>query len=405
MEKKLTALRETLSDYRDDYSLCGKCKLCHASHVHEIDRGRFWRNCPAGSRFRFDGYYASGRLEMARALELGEIEPTPALLHSLYACTLCGNCQEQCYPVKQLYPMRVFELMREKAVREGWGPLPEHLSALDNLEKTDNLFGRPKAERERWSDGLGLRDAARKGAEVLLFAGCRYSLQPELAETARSAVRVLRAAGLEVGSMGSEELCCGAPLLELGDRDFFEAFAAENIRRMKAVRADLIVTLCPHCAWVMAEEYAPELDAEIKPATEVVAEVLREERFWPQQELSGKAAWHDPCRLGRRLRLYDAPREILDCIPGLERVEFQRSRGSSLCCGNGGMAGYAFPDYEEWTAAERIYEAECVGAAKVVTACPWCEEMLGRGARSRGSDVTVENVFSLLWESLGGDGS
>ena len=403
MERRLTTLRESLSDYRDDYSLCGKCKLCHASHVHEIDRGRFWRNCPAGTRFRFDGYYASGRLEMARALELGEIGPTPALLHSLYACTLCGNCQEQCYPVKQIHPLRVFELMREKAVREGWGPLPEHRPAVDNLEKTDNLFGKPKRERETWSQGLGLGDASRKGAEVLLFAGCRYSLQPELARTARAAVRVLQAAGYQLGSMGSEELCCGAPLLELGERDFFEAFAAENIRRIKAIGADLVITLCPHCAWVMAEEYAPELGAELKPATEVVAEALREERFWPLHEVAGRAAWHDPCRLGRYLGLYDAPREILDGIPALEVVEMERARGSTLCCGNGGMAGYAFPDYGEWAAAERVCEAEWVEAERLVTACPWCEEMLTRGAEARGSGVRVENIFSLLARSLGGD--
>lgn len=31
-----------------------------------------------------------------------------------------------------------------------------------------------------------------------------------------------------------KELCCGAPLLELGDRDFFRAFATENIKRIDA---------------------------------------------------------------------------------------------------------------------------------------------------------------------------
>ncbi len=400
MKKKMTALREVLSDFRSDYSLCGKCKLCQAVHVQEVDYGRFWRNCPSGTRFRFEAYYASGKLEMARALDLQEIEPTPAMQHALYTCMLCGSCQEQCYPVKQIFPMRVFELLREQAVRDGWGPPEEHAQAVANLEETDNLLGRPQAERGAWAEGLDLKDASKEKVGALLFAGCHYSFKPELQEAARSAARVLKAAGLDLGILGSEELCCGAPLLELGDRDFFETFGLENIKRFEASGAETLISLCPHCSWVFAEEYGPEMEIKPKHAVQVVAGAIKKKQITPAREVKMKVAWHDPCRLGRRLGFYDQPRRILSSIPGLEVVELPRNRHNSLCCGNGGMAGYAFPEFGEWTAKERVFEAEFVEADALVTSCPWCEEMLRRGAEARGSKVRVENVFSLLEKSL-----
>ena len=370
MNERMTRLRDVLSNYRDDYSLCGKCKLCHGSDACEVYEGRFWRNCPSGTRFRFEGYYASGRLEMARALELFETEPTPLMIHSLYSCMLCGSCQDRCYHVKQMLPMRVFELMREKAVREGWGPPDAFAPVFENLEAADNIFGRPQADRASWAEGLGLKDAAEEGAGAVLFAGCRYSMDPAMAGAARSAARLLAAAGLDLGTLGGEELCCGAPVLELGDRDFFEAFAAENIRRIEASGASLVVSLCAHCARVMAEEYAPETGVEFKHATEVLASAVDEGRIRPTVEVPVKAAWHDPCNLGRRLGLYDEPRRILGSIPGVEMVELPRSGHNALCCGNGGMAAYADPGYAEWVAKERVFEAESTGADRLVTACP-----------------------------------
>lgn len=400
MKRRMTALREVLPDFRADYSLCGKCKLCQANHVQEVTYGRFWRNCPSGTRFRFEAYYASGRLEMARALDLQEIEPTGTMAHALYTCMLCGSCQEQCYPVKQIFPLRVIELLREAAVRDGWGPLEEHRAALDNLERADNLLGAPQAERGKWAEGLGLKDASKEKVGALLFAGCHYSFKPELAETARSAARVLQAAGLDLGILGEGELCCGAPLLELGDRDFFEAFGLENVKRFEACGAEQVISLCPHCNWVFNEEYAEEMSARPVHAVQAVALALKNKQLKPAGEVRMKVAWHDPCRLGRRLGVYREPRRILKAIPGLEVVEFERNRRNTLCCGNGGMAGYAFPEFGEWTAKERVYEAEFVGADAIVTSCPWCEEMLRKGAEARGSSVVVENVFSLLERSL-----
>ncbi len=403
MKGKLTKVREVLSDYRGDYALCGKDKICHGCHVQEVNHARFFRNCPSGSRFGFEAYYASGRMELARALQLKEIEVTPQYLHALYTCMQCGSCQEQCYPVKQIYPLRVIELLREKVVQEGWGPLPEHEPLRRNLEEYDNLLGKSQSERDRLIGELGLKDASKEPCSVLLFIGCQYAFKPELQQALKSAAALLQKAGVDAGLLGSQELCCGAPLLELGDRDFFEAFAEENLQRISATKAETVVTLCAHCASVMAEEYAPFMEARPLHITQFLNSALARGDLKATTKIGAKVAWHDPCRLGRRLNEYEAPRTILDAIPGLERVELERNRGNALCCGNGGMAAAANPDFGTWVAKERVYEAEFAGVDTLVTACPWCEEMLNNGVRERNSSVRVESLLTLLDQSVGGN--
>jgi len=402
MKENLTKTREVLSQYREDYALCSKCKICHGNHVQEVNHARFFRNCPSGSRFRYEAYYASGRMELARALNLKEITVTPQYKHALYTCMECGSCQEQCYPVKQIWPLRVIELLREKAVAEGWGLLPEHEPYLRNLEETDNLLGKPQAERDKLIAELGVKDAAKEKCAVLLFTGCQYAFKSEMKQTLKSGVNLLKKAGADVGLLGAQEICCGAPLLEMGDRDFFEAFAAENIRRFDATGAETVISLCSHCASVFAEEYAPFMGATPLHITQFLSTALLSGDLKARKKLKATVAWHDPCRLGRRLKEYDAPRAILDAIPGLKRVELERSRHNALCCGNGGMAGAAFPEYGVWVANERMYEAEFAEIDTLVTACPWCEEMLDNGKRGRNSSVKVENILNLLDASVGG---
>jgi Fe-S oxidoreductase len=416
-EPRLTAEREVIEQYFHDYSVCGKCKICQACHVQEVDHERFWRNCPSGTRFRFEAYYASGKLELANAVVRNEIQPNERAAHALYTCMLCGSCEEQCYGVKQLYPLRVIELLRERAVRDGWGPPPEFDSLKANLRESGRLFGKDALETNEWAEGLGIEEtgkrskrgktgkAVKESTDTLLFVGCQYASRPELKDEVRSLALVLREAGIDFMTIGRRELCCGAPLLEIGERDLFERMALENVERIKESGATRVVTACPHCAYVMKEEYSEVLEGiELVHAVELVAPLIAGGSLEPRGISPGKVTYHDPCMLGRRLDIYEEPRSIVRAIPGAELAELPRSRANALCCGGGGMAWWAYPDYARWVAGERLYEAAWSGAERLVTACPQCQWMLGgaAGAADRPGGPKVQGLWTLLWESLSG---
>ncbi len=403
MKRRLTAPREVLAELQQDYFICTKCKICQAVHVQFCDDSRFWRNCPSGTRFRWDAYYASGKMEIARGLHLHELEPGDSLRHVLYTCMLCSSCQEQCYEVKQLHPTRVFELMREKAVREGWGPMPEHEPLRRSMEENGNPFGLESRRRGDWARGLGMKRLPREKAQALFFAGDAYASDPSLRRAVRAAARVLLRAGLDLGTLAAREKSDGALMLLLGDRDLFETFACENIGTFNRLGVSTIVTPDPHAAWVFKEEYARELDpgVEVRHTSEVFSRLLGEGALKPEGEVPMKAVYHDPCKLGRRFDIYQEPREVLRAIPGLELLEFPRATFNSLCCGGGGGVPYAFPDFALWTAGERLREAESTGAEAIVTACPYCLQMFGKAVAAAGSGMKVYDLAELLLASLG----
>ena len=94
-----------------------------------------------------------------------------------------------------------------------------------------------------------------------------------------------------------------------------------------------------------------------------------------EKKIYGQAVVYDPPRprYNGAQGVYDAPRDVLAAIPGVELVEMERSREAAWCCGAGGACREAFPEYSAAAAAERVEEAASTGAEALVTACSRCE--------------------------------
>jgi len=400
MQRRITAPREVLAELREDYSVCGKCKLCQGVMAQQCDDPRFWRNCPSGTRFRYEAYYASGKLEIARCLDLVEIEPDERMGHVLYTCMLCGSCQDRCYPVKEIHPLRVIELLREKAVTDEWAPLDLFEEMIGNIEKYDNPYGVPADKRVEWEQGLGIKNALKEKCEYLLFVGDDYGSFPSLVPRIRAVADVLKKGGVDFGTLGREEVSSGSALLHIGDRDYFETMALSNIANFEKAGVDKVITADPHAYAVLKEEYTIETDIEVYHFAEVAAGLIGDGRIKPGKKVKTKAAYHDPCRLGRRFGVFEEPRQVLEAIPGLEMIEFERSRKNSLCCGGGGSVFFWEPEYARWATGERLREAEHVGAEAIITACPICVRLFEDAIADGASNIKVYDLAEILHESM-----
>jgi Fe-S oxidoreductase len=110
----------------------------------------------------------------------------------------------------------------------------------------------------------------------------------------------------------------------------------------------------------------------VEHVSQVIARSVRTDQIRLNPIDGGVYAYHDPCYLGRHNGIYDEPREVLDAIPGMRRVEMKRSRDRSFCCGGGGLGLFYEAKEDERMGVRRVRMAADAGASVIVTGCPFC---------------------------------
>jgi Fe-S oxidoreductase len=78
-----------------------------------------------------------------------------------------------------------------------------------------------------------------------------------------------------------------------------------------------------------------------------------------------------------------------------------RIREYAWCCGAGGGVIDTFPEFANWTGAERLKEAKAVGAEAIVSACPWCKRVFQDAANKTGDKIQVLDIIELVEKSIG----
>jgi len=417
-----------LADYRNDMEGCSRCSSCKWVPYNQIKSWRFAKNCPSMMRYNFHSYSGSGRMITAHSMLQGRSELNDDVTDMIYQCQMCGACDAACKVYRDDIDLTEVMLeLRAHCVESGHLVI-EHVAMIDAMKKEDNVIGEPKAKRGDWAAGLGLKDVNTDKADVIFHAGCRFSYDTELKATVRGAVRLLLDAGVDVGIAGKEESCCGARAYELGYRGEAENFAEDMLSRVKASGAKTLVTPCSdgYAAFrFLYPRMGKELPCEVVHMTDYLARLASEGRLRLKDEVPISVTYHDPCHLGRmsepflgewvgdklarpmsmkragRNGVYDAPRELLRSIPGLELCEMERIREYSLCCGAGGGVYEAYPDFASWAARERVAEAVATGAEALVTSCPWCEKVFREAIADTGEDLQVYDVTDLVLRSTG----
>jgi len=393
---------------------CGRCSVCKWIDSWEVKDARFAQVCPSVAKYYFDAYSCQGRMDVTLALLEGRLdyEKSPKLLDVMYKCNTCGGCDASCKRVRDAEPLRVMLDTRAKLVEEGQ-LLPQHMPVLDSLRKEDNAMMRPKAERGKWAEGLDVKDLTRESAEVAFHCGCEMSFDEDLWPVARGAVTLLKEAGVDVGIMGKDETCCGSKVFDMGYQGEFTKYAENNMDAWKNAGIKTVVTACADGYYAMKRLYR-EIGSgfEVWHIVEFLDRLIKEGKIKFSKTVPLTVTYHDPCHLGRRdndriyvpgkaiMGVYEPPRDILRSIPGVEFVEMFRIKEYAWCCGAGGGVREAYPDFCQWTAIERIKEAETVGAEAIATACPWCERTFLDAIAETGSYMQVYDIIELVQQAI-----
>lgn len=323
----------------------------------------------------------------------------------LWACTTCRACEEEC-PVFISFVDKIVD-MRRYLVQER-GEFPAELqTAFRGMESSMNPWGFPADERAKWSVGLDVPLLADKpDAEVLLWVGCAPSFDDRAKKVSQALVSLFKQAGVNFAILGTEEKCTGDPARRAGNEYLFQFFARANVETLNGYQADkkTIVTSCPHCFNTLANEYG-DFGGKYRVVhhTEFLAGLLRDGKLKPTKSVDARVTYHDSCYLGRYNDIYDAPRKLLESIPGLTLVEPAETRDRGMCCGAGGAQ--MFKEEEPGTDrvnAVRTDQLLATGAETVASACPFCMRMLTDGiAGKHREEVKQLDVAELLLQSVG----
>lgn len=307
----------------------------------------------------------------------------------LWACTTCMACEEAC-PVYIEQVRRNVELRRYLVLVQTKYSSEVRLT-LKNLERSNNPWGASRGTRAEWAKDLGIKTFAEvENPDLLFWVGCVGSFDARNQKVATSVAKILQASGIRFGILGNEEGCCGDPARRIGNEYLFQTMAEANIEILKGRGVKKILTMCPHCFHTLGHEY-PQFGGEFQVIhhTQLLTELISSGKLRLTKPINKVVTYHDSCYLGRANQIYEAPRKVLNSIPGLKLVEMEQHRQRSFCCGAGG--GRMWMEEHIGTRINQVRTDHAIKAkAELIgTACPYCLTMLFDGIKEKGKAETM----------------
>jgi len=347
---------------------CLQCGYC--IEVCEAHNQTPWESVtPRGKIYYINQLDKAGTGALDKMLNR-EVSLNPDFVDAMYKCTGCGNCEVVCHA--QIHLVEFWEEMRAWLVENGVAPLSAHKGMAKNVAARHNPYNEPPSKRDAWWP-----------ADV------------------EAGVTVLSRAGVKMNCLGDKEWCCSSPLLRTGNKTASLGCAETVVEKADGMGAKDMVMTCSGCYKTVSSDfgkYYAKVGQNVYHFSQYVEQLIADRKLPLNNEFNHKVTYHDPCHLGRHSGVYDAPRNVMKKIKGLELIEMERSRENSRCCGAGGGYKSQFNDFATAIAAERIRDAEATGAEILITCCPFCVLNLTQGAKKIGSNIKVMDLSQVLLE-------
>jgi Fe-S oxidoreductase len=249
-------------------------------------------------------------------------------------------------------------------------------------------------------------------SDVLLWIGCAPYFEPIFEDIKFSALDITKGSLKTLNSLGiepkllSNEKCCGHDALWTGDIETFKKLAEHNTTQIKEAGVKKIIFSCPEGYRTFKLDYPNhgfDVGCELQHISEFLVERIEKDGL-KFNEVKRKVTYQDPCRLGRHLGVYEAPRKVLESIPGIELVEMRHSGYESICCGTSAFTNC--DSYSNMLRVERLSEAVETGAEILITACPKCQTHFRCAMTDKGEEkrpmpkIEVMDLANLVADAI-----
>ncbi len=419
-----------LEKYKGDMNMCCRCSVCKFIPMQKISGYDYSYVCPSISRYNFHSYSAGGRMNIGAAALANGTTYTEKLLDIVYNCQMCGACGVSCNYAMDMEVMAPITEFRIKCVADG-KTHPALDGVIDRLRRTDSMVP-VTGKRGDWAAGLQLKNATKDKVDVLYYVGCLTSYDKQLQKLARSTAQILKKSGINFGIAGDAEPSSGGMAYEMGyERDFLNQ-AHKTMALIRDIGVKTVVTSSAEdyqAMKVLYDKFELKAGLNVFHIAEFIPQLITEGRLTPRNTINLSVTYHDPCHLGRLSEpwvhwdgkkipgdrfvfdppkkyrrgtegVYEEPRQVLQSIPGVTLTEMPRTKEYAWCCGAGGGVSDSNPEFAQWTARERLEEAESTGAEALVSACPKCEKTFREAVEATGSQLKVYDIVELFEQAI-----
>jgi len=325
----------------------------------------------------------------------------------LFSCLTCYTCQQRC-PCDVDFPVFIRKA-RAIAQNNGQHGICAHSGQLQSLAR---LMTSPDIKQRRL-EWLSDKYRTSNDSDVLFWVGCAPYFEPifediefRALDITEASLKILNLLGIEPRLLPNEK-CCGHDVLWTGDIETFKTLAEHNAAQIKEVGVKKIIFSCPEGYRTFKLDYPNfgfDVGCELQHISEFLAERIEKDGL-KFNEVKKKVTYQDPCRLGRHLGVYDAPRKVLESIPGIEFVEMQYNRLDSICCGTSAWTNC--DSYSNIIRTQRLSEATLTGAETIITSCPKCQThfrcaMVDKGEEKRAMpSIEIMDLANLVASAMG----
>jgi len=318
----------------------------------------------------------------------------------LYSCSRCGICIDACQMSSAarldrkttVYFMRI--LRRQKGDIEAAAQqclmcgrcvqaCPVGIDSCrlkQNVRRSDSFFSEnqyryfPPTETIR--------------ADVLYFAGCMTHLTPGITKAMQT---IFERAGVNYRFMDEGGgICCGRPVMLLGQEKSAALMMEKNIDIILQSNAGLLVTSCPICYKIFNEEY--NLPIPVLHHSQYIEQLIDKGAI-TVNHTGLSAVYHDPCELGRNSGIYHPPRQLLRQITHLTDTQYERENG--LCCGASVGNALLTVDQRRKIARDALKKLTERKPDILVTACPLCKKTFAGAGGQQVEDIAQVTVKAM----------
>ena len=398
IDEKTTEKQEILKELGDKVLGCIHCGLCLAF-------------CPSFSVLGSEASSPRGRIHLIRAAAEGRVEISDHAFLHFCLCTLCNRCQLGC-PVG----MNLSDLVREVRAKLP-DQIPEGLRATveAHMEKGNNMA----VSKEDYLDAIDwmqeelqteLKDPDYRIPVDVKGVKYLYTFNPREPRffplSIQYVAKIFHAAGESWTT--SSEAWDGTNYALFNGND---TEAAEIGRRLFDRARELgveavVATECGHGYYAMRHGTEQWLGKEnvlpVISVVELMAQYIREGRIRVDPSVHTKpVTYHDPCHLGRKGGIFDAPREILRaCVQDFR--EMPQNRNTSWCCGGGGgtLAMSEVSRNRQRVGQIKNDQIRSTGAEEVITACHNCCDQLTEIRKVYKENFAIKNLSEIVATAL-----